>query len=332
MKTKLFTLCLVALLISSVSFAKIRRVGYFGTAIVGTDYSSLQAAHDSASTKDTIMLYPGTYTATYTKNLVTLGYGYFVSGAASNANLQAITGGMTVSITLNAGSDSSRFEGIDGLTMFETYQVNIKNIILKRCNIAYVYSGGGKYANWQVIQSYVNSFYLYYAGSVYSNLLVSNCYVGSFYIDNVNGQSGIINNNVFYSTCYFGTGNFLIKNNIFVSASFANALACTFQNNVSDGNNLPAGNGNVNSVTTASLFVGYPTLGSYSNDGRLALKAGSPAIGAGEGGIDCGMFGGSTPYRLSGIPSTPSFYKLTAPSNTTSTNPYTITFSVRANN
>ncbi len=332
MKTKLFTLCLAAILISSVSFAKIRRVGYFGTAVSGTDYPTLQAAQDSASAKDTIMLYPGTHTATYTKNLITLGYGYFVFGAGSNANLQTLTGGMTVSITLNTGSDSSKFEGVDGLTILGSYQVDIKNITLKRCGITNLNSGGGKYANWQVVQSYVNSFYIYYSGSVYSNLLVSNCYIGRFYLDNVNGQTGILNNNVFYSTFYMGTGNFLVKNNIFVSANFGYELGCTFLNNVSDANNLPVGNGNVNNATTANLFVGYPTQGSYSNDGRLALKVGSPAIGAGDGGIDCGMFGGTTPYRLSGIPSTPSFYKLTAPSTSTSTNPYTITFSVRANN
>ena len=83
---------------------------------------------------------------------------------------------------------------------------------------------------------------------------------------------------------------------------------------------------------STAVFVGYSTQGSFSNDGLWVLKAGSVAIGAGVGGTDCGIFGGAKPYKLSGIPEIPAFYKLTAPSNTTSGNPYTITFSVRSNN
>ena len=81
-----------------------------------------------------------------------------------------------------------------------------------------------------------------------------------------------------------------------------------------------------------SVFVGYAIQGAYSNDGIYVLKTTSPAKGAGVGGTDMGMFGGTNPYKLSGIPKIPAFYKLTAPSNTTSTNPYTVTFSVRSNN
>ena len=81
-----------------------------------------------------------------------------------------------------------------------------------------------------------------------------------------------------------------------------------------------------------TVFLGYSTQGTYSNDGRWMLAASSPAKGTGVGGTDCGIYGGVNPYRLSGIPPIPSFYKLTATSTTTSTNPYTITFSVRSNN
>lgn len=38
-----------------------------------------------------------------------------------------------------------------------------------------------------------------------------------------------------------------------------------------------------------------------TTDTQWRLKAGSPAIGAGIGGIDCGMYGGATPYKPSGI-------------------------------
>jgi hypothetical protein len=50
-----------------------------------------------------------------------------------------------------------------------------------------------------------------------------------------------------------------------------------------------------------------------STDGQWQLKTGSPAIGAGLSGEDCGIFGGNTPYHLSGLPATPSIYLLSSP-------------------
>jgi hypothetical protein len=71
-------------------------------------------------------------------------------------------------------------------------------------------------------------------------------------------------------------------------------------------------------------------------DAGWTLAAGSPAIGYGKdnsnNSIDAGAYGGVNPYKLSGIPPVPAFYKLTAPTTNASSNPYTITFSVRANN
>jgi hypothetical protein len=86
--------------------------------------------------------------------------------------------------------------------------------------------------------------------------------------------------------------------------------------------------GNINAV-----FTGYPVdISGETNDGKYKLKPGSPAIGAGIGGVDLGIFGGPNPYRLSGIPSIPAFYKLEASSINATTNPFTVTFSTRSNN
>ena len=80
--------------------------------------------------------------------------------------------------------------------------------------------------------------------------------------------------------------------------------------------NMAAGNygpGNVANVNMGTVFVGYPTQGSYSTDGRFQIIAEGPADGAGEGGIDCGMFGGSLPYVLSGLPPVPRIYEAVVP-------------------
>ena len=70
----------------------------------------------------------------------------------------------------------------------------------------------------------------------------------------------------------------------------------------------------------------------------LLLKSGSLAIGGGTdlsgNPTDAGIYGGEAAfrYKLSGVPAVPAIYKLTAPSNSATSNPYNITISVRSNN
>jgi hypothetical protein len=83
------------------------------------------------------------------------------------------------------------------------------------------------------------------------------------------------------------------------------------QNNIFRGEVFVYGSNNIvsNNVTdNGQVFVG-----TGSTDGQWQLKPGSPAIGAGVGGVDCGMFGGDSPYVLSGIPSIPTIYFFNAP-------------------
>jgi hypothetical protein len=338
MKTKLFTLIALAAIVFSTQNANatIRRVGYFGTAISGVDYTDLQSAHDAALKGDTILVFPGNWNATYTKKLVTIGYGYYLTGAGSNAGLQNITGTLSITVYLDAHSDSCVFTGLDGFTLDENTGVSISNISVSRCN-GNVFFEDKTYNNWQIKQCYINTYLASeYSTSKPTNLLVSNCYITLLSMSTLNSQTGQFVNNIFSSTYNqgFGNGAFLLSNNIFLGGHSGEAN-CTYQNNIASSSSpLPAGNGNQN-LTAAqmnALFVGYPTQSTYTNDGRYVLKTGSLAIGTGTGGTDCGIYGNTNPYRLSGIPAIPAFYKLTAPNTITSGNPYTITFSVRSNN
>ncbi len=56
-----------------------------------------------------------------------------------------------------------------------------------------------------------------------------------------------------------------------------------------------------------------PLIGTTSADARFQLKAGSPALTVGAGSTPIGMFTGSYPYKLSGLPSIPSIYQLSSP-------------------
>jgi hypothetical protein len=110
-----------------------------------------------------------------------------------------------------------------------------------------------------------------------------------------------------------GSGN-LISNNIGNSTQFGNA------------------NGNKQNVTMTSVFEG-----TGSSDGAFRLKSGSPAIGAGYGStsanpVDCGIFGGNTPYKLSGLPAIPSIYFYTNQPVGSNSDPINVQVKVRSNN
>ncbi|MEP7145024.1 MAG: hypothetical protein ABI707_19215 [Ferruginibacter sp.] len=343
MKTKFFSLLMLTAIVfcTQVAHAKVRRIGYWGTPIAGTDYTTLQPAHDASARGDTILLFPGSYAANFTKKLVVIGYGYYVAGTGSNANLQAITGPLTVNqITLSTGSDSAVFEGVDYLTLTAQPGTPLKNILINRCNVLLRYTNA-QLTSWKITQSnIVNIVGVFGAGAIFNNLTIENSIIRSFDLRATSASStGALNNNIFINSANgpvfdFQSGSYVITNSIFTGTfSVVNTSQCFFQNDIATGNKIPAGNGNIPNVDISTLFVGFPTQGVYSNDSALALRRpGSPAIGAGIDGTDCGIFGGSSPYHLSGIPSIPSFYKITSPSPIVTTNPFTITFSVRSNN
>ena len=106
----------------------------------------------------------------------------------------------------------------------------------------------------------------------------------------------------------------------------------------------PGSSGNVFNISTTgnAIFVGYPTNTSgsttlYSPDAAFQLSPTSIAKNAGiipgtNSTTDCGIYGGTNPYKASGLPPVPSFYKLTSTSSTATSSPYIMTFSVKSNN
>ena len=181
-----------------------------------------------------------------------------------------------------------------------------------------------------IIQNFFSSSFLSnnITGITVTNLNISNNY---FYSSATNFSgittSGQFTNNIFSSG--FSLGTFLIQNNIQLDpASPITCGSCVIQDNISTGTTFGNTNGNQENVPGSGIFTG-----TGSTDGQWQLAPGSPAKGAGVGGTDCGIFGGTTPYVLSGIPSIPSIYTLTSSGGTTVpglTMP--ITISTRGNN
>lgn len=343
---KIFLLSFVAVLFcSNVLNAKIHRLGYQGPRVAGVDYYTIQAANDSSAIGDTILVFPGSYTnpaAGVSKKLTWIGYGYFISGNYSNANLQTITGSLSFAVYVGAGATGSTFEGLDHLTVTTATSNNVDNLIIRRCNVDYLTFANATYKTWQIQQCYITYLQTNNAAGAITNLDVSNSYIYSAAFGPISSTlSGqFLNCIIFYGSYGNGTinGTFVFKNCIIISTHYNDGNSA-YQNSIATTTYpIPSTNNDKNILYNDMLtkvFVtspsGYPAA-PYSLDNRYALSSTSPAKGAGEGGTDCGIFGGLNKYRLSGIPPTPSFYKLTAPTTTASSNPYTITFSVRSNN
>jgi hypothetical protein len=356
---KNFILTTILFLIIANSFAGIKRLGYWGTPVAGVDYATPALAVAACAVGDSIYVYGSNVGAAWaidiTKRLVIIGTGYFYapntpSNAVNfNANLQVYGAYSQANITLNDGSSNSIIVGIVGRVICnQLHTASINNIRISNCywnsfNGASMYKNGITYDGWEISKCYIASFSIGYPASqtakvtnfkFYNNILQS----AELVFGNVAGQSAIIENCTFYSY-YSQTNNWngvslLVQNCIFVSTIVSAYNNTVFNNCVVDGSPSPAfvGANNILNANSSNIFLGLPTQGTNTDDGRWALKAASPAIGAGIAGIDCGAYGGVNPYKLSGIPAIPAFYKLTAPSTSASSNPYTITFSVRANN
>jgi hypothetical protein len=120
--------------------------------------------------------------------------------------------------------------------------------------------------------------------------------------------------------------NAVIKNNIMTTAASSfTPRNNAYSYNISAGTQFGTANSNRQNISPASLFVG----GTASTDGAFQLRTGSPAIGAGESGVDVGAFGGTTPYRIAGIPNVPTIYQY---SQSVSGNTLNATISTKSNN
>ena len=123
----------------------------------------------------------------------------------------------------------------------------------------------------------------------------------------------------------------MVHNNI--SCDTASTIALNTGNTISYnilGSSDTVAIGNQYDVDMASVFVDYDGALGYSTDGKWQLKAGSPAIGTGLGGVDCGAFDGIEPYVLSGLPEVPHIYEVIMPGTVISDEDLSVTVRVKA--
>jgi hypothetical protein len=307
----------------TITNAKIWRVN--NNAGVITDFTSAQQANDAASVVNDDTLHfessPNNYGfLTLNKRLVLIGLGDFLT---TNYDLQA-TGINAFLININV------VNGGDGSTIMVSFNditlSTVNDVVIQRC---YVIDG-----------IHINSS---------SNTIIKNCYIGSTISINsgVNTQvfnsiirsfilvsstaSAVLTNNILAASSYGNVPtvyNTTYRNNIFLNmVSVVGFSNCLLENNIANNAQFSTANGNQINIDMSTVFIN-PTTGL---DKDLQLKAGSPAIAAGVGGVNCGAFGGITPYKLSVIPPVPSIYKLVGPPAAVGSS-MNVTISTRSNN
>lgn len=322
--------CMVIFFSQTVS-AKVWRVN--NNVGVNADFVQLSTAVANAAVQNGDTIYVEASATSYNavtlnKRLVIIGTGYFLS---ENTGLQANPNDALVSsISVDSLASGSSFLGLRVSQVF--INSNTDNITITRCHTSLFTNStlpNSRLSNWVINKSYLGNISFGNTFFIFEDLQVTNCFVtGSYTVaSNINT---LIRNNIFMSVVT--TTNSYIANNIFINFSSNSFTNCTVKYNIAQQNVLPAGNNNQNNVSQASLFIL-----TGSTDGKYQLKAGSPALAAGEpinGEIpDCGPFGTADPYRLSGIPPIPTIYAFTVPvSIPSSATTMTITVSTRSNN
>lgn len=302
---------------------------------IDADFNSIASALGSASVVDgdTIHLEPSTTaygSITLTKELVFIGNGYFLSGANSNSGLQANTNTSSVSIiTLNAGSQGSRFLGLTISYFNLGNSAGLGDYVFENCLFEYGYIGTLPAQTYNDILIRKCAFTFYIAmnntSTVMNNFTIENCifYTPSGWNNvlnfSISSTNLVFRNNTLNNVYFSNISNFYVANNIFLTATQNTFNSCIIKNNIFRANQagvtvgpLSTNGNNLVSQTVANVIVN-----SGSTDGQYQLAVSSPAI---DGGVDiggnkpdCGAFGGNDPYELSGIPSIPSIYSVSFP-------------------
>jgi len=248
-----YTLCVIFVLILNYADAKIRRVGYPGTLIPKQDYTSLQTAHDSANTGDTLLIFPGSWNANFGKRLVVIGYGYFLSGTGADSGFQVIKGDMTITIGFFSNSDGTVLEGLNGLGA--TIRADVKGVVITSCNCN-IGGFGNTFINWKISKSVV-AVYANYNPTFQNVLFENDIFVAADFWGGTNPPSGTFNNNIFLTAPNFRNGSYTLYNNIFLSTTVgSNYNNCYFDYNIIGANiNLPGGTHNKTNVDLSTVFV-----------------------------------------------------------------------------
>lgn len=305
---------------------------------IDADFSNIAAAIAAASAGDTLYIEGTQYNygdVTLDKPLVLIGPGYFLT---ENDSTQANQSPAQIwEFTADTAASGSR---IYGLEFYDWVVINASNIVFSRNwmvnnqNIDCAFASSNDIVDVVITQNFLSNII---GGNKSANgMIISNNYVRTD-ISVGSNQSAIIYNNVVGKS--ISAYNSVVKNNINTSNSAVFGGYYDGGNNIWEYNiadflkwGLPPGVGNIGNIDPNDVFVDYDGSLGYSSDGKWQLKEGSIAISYGEGGVDCGIFGGTSPYILSGLAPVPHIYEAIVPVSGSTASGLPVTIKVKSQN
>jgi hypothetical protein len=328
------------------------------------NYRSLQNAIDSVPAGSVLLLQPsGTDYGSVSvgKPLVIYGAGYFLGDNTPPSTQAKLITSKIKFINFKPAAAGSMIAGIqfaqakngDEAVHFDT----TNNITVARCffeNFAGVGQGSVPRffsfiasSNIEIRQSYFamtgntgwEDGVMYTAGGVAGIVYTNNIFTGGGRL-NIYGGSGdqvTFTNNTFYNHIGNHLNGNSFYNNVIIYTSdvgITEQMNAASAHNVCNKNIFPNTTNNIvnTAITVDSIFIAGSVSGITSADAYFKLKANTVAAGYGIDGKDCGAFGGSRPYVLSGLPPIPNFYAVDVTSDATQDGGLKLQLKVKANN
>jgi len=309
-------------------------------------YTTVQAAHDAASSGDTLYITPSETTypgAQMNRELVIIGNGYV---PVTQGQIEFETEITSISLSASGFSSSSNSSFI-GLKIGELKgaptdgSILIENILVRNCEVdninGYRYYDGAL-RNLQVIHSIVGfsgvnwqNWQALILSATFRNSIITDC--SRFYTDNTSGSEEygqlLFQNCLFVakdlSTINFQISDVIIENSIFIETDIEaeDIIDSDFSNNIifnGTGDPIPfntndnTGSGNLDN--TNPQFISYDAFSGFGyspiDTEDWHLSSGSPGILYGTDGTDVGIYGGQTPWpEVSGYTGRPSMPVIT---------------------
>ncbi|HNO71916.1 MAG TPA: hypothetical protein PKO16_09105 [Bacteroidia bacterium] len=325
MNKKIF-FSIAMLFVATLTKAAILRVNNNPNVTGANIYSNAQAAHDAATTGDTIHLEPAVFgnygDLNVSKKIILISTGDFL---AQNPNSQASTNtGYCGTVSLNAGSENS----VISARVTAYINVNVSNIVITNssCFGVQIVNGlGVGISNIMVSKSYIGLMYIYdYYNtpiSAITDVLVTNNIIW-YAFEMVNQVSSNVSNNVISTenSCVFR--NSTLSNNILSFTNYGfSFINCTGSNNIENSSWMTGsliGSNNISNVDFSTVFLNW---GAFNGDNyQLNPTYTNQTVGP---------FAGADPYKPACQPGVPAIYQLSVPS--TSGNNLPIQVSTKSN-
>lgn len=298
-------------------------------------YATLQEAHDNSAAGDSLLV-EGTV-KTYadlncTKRLVIIGTGYFLTKNPGQASSVSST---VQNINFRAGSEGSVIIGLlfsSDLTSYSPH-VYVSGISIIRCYLTNGINIESSINSMIVLQNYIEKYGISVSLTSYSfsgAILKNNIFNSTLSINrytNIPRIFAVVEHNIFLSNVMIDATSF--RSNIIASASATvDVSSAAIQNNLTAGTQLSTSTGT--QAYQGSVFVGL-TGANNSPDGQYKLKSDSQYLTSGYNNEQPGVFGGTEPYVLSGIPPIPTIYELQADAVANKQDGLNVTIKARAN-